>query len=376
MSNNLKLVSYSSLAISSLTLILLIYVLVINPSIFQGPEGPQGIQGPRGAQGIDGQLGMQGQQGPKGLEGMPSSYYAQKVYEESKSGVVFIKVYQQVCEMGVCEDQQVAVGSGFIYDLKGHIITNNHVIENGDDFVIVYFDGSMSEGEVIGKDSQGDLAIIKTKLPPSVDKLELESDITIGEQVFPIGSPAGFVGSITAGVISQANRTGLSILPMIQTDAPINPGNSGGPLINSDGKVVGINSMGYRGGEFEALGFAIPSSIAKIIIPNLIQNGFHEHPFIGISATFLDPIQIKERDVPQDITSGVIIQTVRPGTAAENYGLMKDDIIISMGGYSLRAQHDISYILHHYFSPNEQIEIEIVRNGEIININLTLGVRP
>ena len=368
MSNNLKLVSYSSLVISSLTLILLVYALVVNPSIFQGPEGPQGIQGPRGVQGIDGQIGMQGAQGPEGQEGMPPSYYAQKVYENSKSGVVFIKVY--------LEDQQVAVGSGFIYDLKGHIITNNHVIENGSDFVIVYFDGTMSEGEVIGRDSQGDLAVIKTKLPPSVNKLELESDITIGEQVFPIGSPAGFVGSITAGVISQANRTGLSILPMIQTDAPINPGNSGGPLINSDGKVVGINSMGYRGGEFEALGFAIPSSIAKIVIPNLIQNGFHEHPFIGISATFLDPIQIKEQNLPEDITSGVIIQTVRPGTAAENYGLMNEDIIISMGGYSLRAQHDISYILHHYFSPNEQIEIEIFRNGEIISIDLTLGVRP
>ena len=368
MSNNLKLVSYSSLIISSLTLILLVYALLVNPSIFQGPEGPQGIQGPRGVQGIDGQIGMQGAQGPEGQEGMPPSYYAQKVYENSKSGVVFIKVY--------LEDQQVAVGSGFIYDLKGHIITNNHVIENGSDFVIVYFDGTMSEGEVIGRDSQGDLAVIKTKLPPSVNKLELESDITIGEQVFPIGSPAGFVGSITAGVISQANRTGLSILPMIQTDAPINPGNSGGPLINSDGKVVGINSMGYRGGEFEALGFAIPSSIAKIVIPNLIQNGFHEHPFIGISATFLDPIQIKERNLPEDITSGVIIQTVRPGTAAENYGLMNEDIIISMGGYSLRAQHDISYILHHYFSPNEQIEIEIFRNGEIISIDLTLGVRP
>ncbi len=377
MSNNLKIISYSSLIISSITLILLVYALVVNPSIFQGPEGPQGIQGIQGIQGEigpEGEIGMQGpegeigMQGPEGQKGMPSSYYAQKVYEDSKSGVVFIKVYQ--------EDKQVAVGSGFIYDLKGHIVTNNHVIESGSDFVIVYFDGSMSEGEVIGKDSQGDLAVIRTELPNSVNKLELESRINIGEQVFPIGSPAGFVGSITAGVISQANRTGLSILPMIQTDAPINPGNSGGPLINSEGKVVGINSMGYRGGEFEALGFAIPSSIAKIVIPNLIKNGFHEHPFIGISATFLDPIQIKDRGLPEGITSGVIIQDVRPGTSAENYGLMNGDIILSMGGYSLRAQHDISYILHHFFSPNEQIEIEIFRNGEIINIDLTLGVRP
>ena len=185
MSNNLKLVSYSSLVISSLTLILLVYALVVNPSIFQGPEGPQGLQGIQGMQGQNGQIGIQGEQGPEGQEGMPSSYYAQKVYEDSKSGVVFIRVYQPD------QERHVAVGSGFIYDLKGHIVTNNHVIENGSDFVIVYFDGSMSKGEVIGKDNQGDLAVIKTELPPSVKKLELESKITIGEQVFPIGSPAG-----------------------------------------------------------------------------------------------------------------------------------------------------------------------------------------
>ena len=371
--NNLKLISYSSLVVSSITLILLLYIIIINPSIFQGPEGPQGIQGPGGEIGPEGEIGpkgMQGENGMQGQEGMPSSYYAQKVYEESKSGVVFIKVYQS--------GQQIAVGSGFIYDEKGYIVTNNHVIEGGSDFVIVYFDGTMSEGEVIGKDSQGDLAVIKTQLPNSVKKLELESDITIGEQVFPIGSPAGLVGSITAGVISQANRTmrNMNILPMIQTDAPINPGNSGGPLINSYGKVVGINTMGYRGGEFEALGFAIPSSIAKIIIPNLIENGLHEHPFIGISASFLDPIQIKGRGLPDDITSGVIIQTVRPNTAAEEHGLMEEDIIISMGGYSLRAQHDISYILHHFFAPNDIIKLEVFRNGEVINMELTLGVRP
>ena len=184
--------------------------------------------------------------------------------------------------------------------------------------------------------------------------------------------------STCQGVISQANRTvrSMNILPMIQTDAPLNPGNSGGPLVNSDGRVVGINTMGYRGDEFEALGFAIPSSIAKIIIPNLIQNGFHEHPFIGISAEFLDPIQIEGRGLPEDIKSGVIINTIVPESSAEIYGLMEEDMIISMGGYSLRAEHDIAYILHHHFSPNEQIEIEIVRNGEIINIDLTLGVRP
>ena len=362
MKDNTKIISYSSLIISSITLILLLYTVIINPAIFQGPEGQPGMPGPEGQPGMP---------GPEGQKGFSPSYYAQKVYEESKAGVVSIKVYDSN-EL----EQQTGIGSGFIYDELGHIITNDHVIQDGFGFVVVYFDGSMSEAKVVGQDSLGDLAVLKTELPDSVKKLELKSKITIGEQVFAIGSPAGFAGSITAGVISQTNRTGLSILPMIQTDAPINPGNSGGPLINSEGKVVGINSMGYRGGEFEALGFAIPSSIAKIIILNLIEKGEHKHPFIGISASFLDPIQIRDKSVPEEITSGLVIQNIYPNSAAERYGLEKDDIIISMGGYSLRAQHDISYVLHHFFTPDENISIELVRNGEIMNIELVLGTRP
>ena len=369
--DNTKIISYSSLIISSITLILLLYTVIINPAIFQGPDGQQGMPGPEGQPGMPGPDGQPGMPGPEGQKGFSPSYYAQKVYEESKAGVVSIKVYDSN-EL----EQQTGIGSGFIYNELGHIITNNHVIQGGYGFVVVYFDGSMSEAEVIGKDSLGDLAVLKTDLPDSVKKLELESKISIGEQVFAIGSPVGLVGSITAGVISQTNRTGLSILPMIQTDAPINPGNSGGPLINSEGKVVGINSMGYRGGEFEALGFAIPSSIAKRIIPNLIEEGEHKHPFIGISASFLDPIQIRDKSVPEEITSGLVIQNIYPNSAAERYGLEKDDIIISMGGYSLRAQHDISYVLHHFFTPDENISIELVRNGEIMNIELVLGTRP
>ena len=372
--NRTTQISYLSLIISFITLILLSYTIFLNPTIFQGPEGPIGEQGMKGKpgqvgeQGVEGKPGQVGEQGVEGKPG-PASYYAQEVYEKTKSGVVLIKVYDQ-------SNEQIALGSGFIYDKNGHIVTNAHVVQDGSDFVIVFFDGTMSRADSIGIDKVGDLAVLHADLPNSVKELELESKISVGEHVFALGSPAGFAGSITAGVISQTNRTGLSILPMIQTDASINPGNSGGPLINSEGKVVGINSMGYRGGEFEALGFAIPSSIAKRIIPNLIEEGEHKHPFIGISASFLDPIQIRGKSVPKEITSGLEIQNIRPNSAAERYGLEKDDIIISMGGYSLRAQHDISYVLHHFFTPDENISIELVRNGEIMNIELVLGTRP
>ena len=161
MKDNTRIISYSSLIISSITLILLLYTVIINPAIFQGPDGQPGMPGPEGQPGMP---------GPEGQKGFSPSYYAQKVYEESKAGVVSIKVY------GSNElEQQTGIGSGFIYDELGHIITNDHVIQGGYGFVVVYFDGSMSEAEVVGKDSLGDLAVLKTDLPDSVKKLELES---------------------------------------------------------------------------------------------------------------------------------------------------------------------------------------------------------
>jgi 2-alkenal reductase len=385
LSNRSTQISYLSLIISFITLILLSYAIFLNPTIFQGPEGEQGaqgVQGPggeQGAQGVQGpggEQGAQGVQGPEGEQGVrgikgPASYYAQEVYEKTKSGVVFIKVYAEDND-----EQTLSVGSGFIYDKTGHIVTNEHVVRGGSDFVIVFFDGAMSRAEIIGIDPLGDLAVLRADLPNSVQELELESKISVGEHVFPIGSPAGFVGSITAGVISQTNRTGLTILPMIQTDAPLNPGNSGGPLINSNGKVVGINAMGFREGrQYEALGFAIPASVAEIIIPNLIEKGFHDHPYIGIYTIFLDLVQIEKRGLSDQAIGGRIIQEIVQNSPADESELQTGDVILTIGGHPLRAQHDIAYILQHFFSPGDNIPIEVLRNGEKISIELTLGKR-
>ena len=366
MTNRTTQISYLSLIISFITLILLSYTIFLNPTIFQGPEGPIGEQG---MEGKPGQIGEQGVEGKPG----PASYYAQEVYEKTKSGVVLIKVYDQ-------SNEQIALGSGFIYDKNGHIVTNAHVVQDGSDFVIVFFDGTMSRAESIGIDKVGDLAVLHADLPNSVKELELESKISVGEHVFALGSPAGFAGSITAGVISQTNRTGLTILPMIQTDAPLNQGNSGGPLINSNGKVVGINAMGFRDEDmrtqrFEALGFAIPASIAKIIIPDLIEKGFHDHPYIGIYTTFLDLFQIEKLGLSDQAIGGRIIQEIVQDSPADKSELQAGDVIQTIGGYPLIAKHDIAYILQHFFAPGDNIPIEVFRNGDIITVELTLGKR-
>ena len=374
LTNRTTQISYLSLIISFITLILLLYVIFLNPVIFQGPSGAVGVEGKPGPAGVEGKPGPAGVQGVEGKPGS-ASYYAQEVYEKTKSGVVFIKVYADGNDGNTC-----SLGSGFIYDKNGHIVTNEHVVRCGNDIIIVFFDGTMSRAEITGIDTLGDLAVLRANLPNSVKELELESKISIGEHVFALGSPAGFQGSITAGVVSQTNRTELTILPMIQTDAPLNPGNSGGPLINSDGKVVGINAMGFRDEDmrtqrFEALGFAIPASIAKIIIPDLIEKGFHDHPYIGIYTTFLDLFQIEKLGLSDQAIGGRIIQEIVQDSPADKSELQAGDVIQTIGGYPLIAKHDIAYILQHFFAPGDNIPIEVFRNGDIITVELTLGKR-
>jgi len=224
--------------------------------------------------------------------------------------------------------------------------------------------------------------VLKVDLPSFARplKLALNSTITIGEPVFAVGSPAGLVGSITAGVASQANRTGLSILPLIQTDAPINPGNSGGPLLNKDAEVIGINTIKLSGDAFgpgfEGLGFAIPATIAGRIIPSLISKGSYEHPFIGIQGLFLDPLQAELHNLPRQIQSGYLVEGVLGGTGASASDLRKGDVIVALAGYSVRQPHDIPYIMETFLSPGQVVELEVLRGEQRLKVMVTLGVRP
>ena len=304
------------------------------------------------------------------------SHSASRVYELSSKGVVSISVYNQ-------DNVIVGTGSGFIFDTEGHIVTNNHVIDTGTSYIITFLDGAMKRGELIGNDPLGDLAVLLvSELPPSAIELKLTNsmEIKIGEPVYALGSPAGFVGSITSGVVSQANRTGISILPMIQTDAPINPGNSGGPLLNEKGQVLGINTIKFiednTGQTFEGLGFAIPSSIANRIITGIISNGEYKHPFIGISGVFLDPLQIEINELPPSVESGYLIKEIIEGTAASNNDFQVGDIIVKLDGFSVKQLHDIPYIMEHFLSPEQEVELEILRDEKEIKIMINLGERP
>jgi len=246
--------------------------------------------------------------------GDETSFFAKKnltlieLFEKSEEGVVKIKV-ERISSQG----DTVDMGSGFVYDNLGHIITNAHVVADANKATVTFLDGSQYSAEIIGKDKFTDIAVIKvSEKPRLLHPLQIgdSSLLQVGEQVAAIGNPFGLSGSMTSGIVSQMGRllatqdTGFSIPDVIQTDAAINPGNSGGPLLNMKGQVIGINTAIQSGtGEFSGIGFAVPSNTISKIVPTLIKEGKYPHPWIGIVGQDIDPVLAKVLDLKQAIWS-------------------------------------------------------------------------
>ncbi|MGH9923015.1 MAG: S1C family serine protease, partial [Nitrososphaerales archaeon] len=223
------------------------------------------------------------------------------------------------------------LGSGFVYDSNGNIITNNHVVEGADDISVTFLDGSAYDASIVGTDPYTDLAVIKADVPAELlAPLPLgdSSKLQVGEQVAAIGNPFGLSGSMTTGIVSQLGRLlplaevegGFSIPDVIQTDAAINPGNSGGPLLDIRGEVVGVNSAITSGtGEFAGVGFAVPSNTVKKIVPVLISDGRYRHAWLGVSGTDLTP-EIAEALNLKD-TKGFLVIDIVADSPADKSGI-------------------------------------------------------
>lgn len=321
----------------------------------------------------------------------------------------FINIYAQVnpavVHIRVSTDQQdfnipLGTGSGFLYDSDGHIVTNNHVVTDGDSFEVVFADGSRSEATVVGTDVDSDLAVIKAKkLPEGIQPVTLADSATIqvGQFVAAIGNPFDETGSMSIGIISGLGRTlqsqrvadggGRYSLPqVIQTDAAINPGNSGGPLLNINGEVIGVNSaILTRTGTNSGVGFSIPVNAVKRIVPSLIANGVYTYPFIGISMWDLDIDWQKQFDLPQ--SSGAYITEVVTGSPATAAGLIASgndgrvplpggDLIIAINDHQVIDSDDLISYLVFETEAGQTIDLTIIRDKEELIVPLTLGERP
>ena len=316
-----------------------------------------------------------------------------ELFKKTEQGVV--KIETNVADV----DERKPVGSGFVYDILGHTITNAHVIENATKVTVTFLDGNQYNAEIIGADKFTDIAVIKVNEKPRLlHPLDIgdSSDLLVGEQVAAIGNPFGLSGSMTSGIVSQLGRLmyspdpGFSIPDVIQTDAAINPGNSGGPLLNMKGEVIGINTaIRSSTGEFTGVGFAVPSNTIKKIVPSLIEEGKYHHPWMGITGIDIDPDLAKIRELVN--AKGFLVVTVIDGHPADDAGLqgvsktveidgkeypIDGDIIISVDGKEVRKINDLLVHLQREKSVGDEMILGVMRDGDLLHLTLTLGERP
>jgi serine protease Do len=276
---------------------------------------------------------------------------------------------------------QAGVGSGFIWRSDGYIVTNNHVVENATKVIVSLRDGSTYEAKIVGTDPDTDLAVIKinaSDLPAA--PLGTSSDLVVGELAVAVGSPEGFEGSVTSGIISALNRNitigNTTLLDVIQTDAAINPGNSGGPLCNSVGQVIGINTAIYSqtaSGGYDGLGFAIAIDNAKPIIEELISKGYVVHPWLGFLGSTLDPDTARIYDLP--VEKGAIVRRVLPNTPAEKAGLRSGDIIVSIDGVAVDSMDAVMLEIRKH-RVGDEVTIEYYRGREKKSATAVLEEKP
>lgn len=317
-----------------------------------------------------------------------------EVYKAASPGVVYIQsTTMQTDFFGMYSRPVEGAGSGSIIDEQGDILTNFHVIANAEKLTVSFGTGKTYPAKVIGKDPDTDLAVIRLletpKDPLTIVPLGDSDKLVVGQKVLAIGNPFGLDRTLTTGVISGLQRpiraqNGRPIEGAIQTDASINPGNSGGPLLDSHGRMIGINSqIESPSGASAGVGFAIPVSIAKRIVPQLIRDGEIRRPKLGISTRDVESLQ---NQVRLPVTSGVLIVSVLPGGAAANAGLRGvvqtedgdlelGDIIVAIDGEKVATNDDLFKILDKH-KVGETVSLEIFRQGQRTTVPVRLTEAP
>lgn len=317
------------------------------------------------------------------------------LFSQSQDGVV-----QIVVRKSTDNATDRAIGSGIVYDLNGHIITSNHVVDQYQKIRVVFHDGMSYPAKITGTDPFADLAVIKVDAAPqTLHTLSLgdSSKLRIGDQVIAIGSPFGLTGSMTTGIISQLGRIlnppnigSFSIPNVIQTDAAINPGNSGGPLLNDRGEVIGINTaIQTETGEFSGVGFAIPSNTMLRIVPYLIKDGHYKHPWLGVSGISVD--SDLSDNLGLSTQTGFLIENIVPNSPASIAGLHASnqnktidgikykfggDIIVGVDNIPVKKLEDLLNYLQDNKSAGDKMILKIIRDYKPMEITLILQERP
>jgi Do/DeqQ family serine protease len=273
---------------------------------------------------------------------------------------------------------QNSLGSGVIVTKEGHIITNNHVVDQVDQIEVQLSDGRVKKARVVGADAQVDLAVLKID-DPGVKPLKLADSDTVqaGDFVLAIGNPFGFEETVTTGIISSRGRPNRADIfgDLLQTDAAINPGNSGGPLINVHGEVVGINTaIISRSGGSQGIGFAIPSNTVRTALESLLKHGRIIRGYLGIETRVPQPDQ-NNRSNQNDAAKGVVVESVLPDSPAEEAHLQSGDVIRKFNGHDVKTFPELRSLVAQV-EPNKKVQMEILRDGKLINVTAQIKEQP
>ncbi len=293
-----------------------------------------------------------------------------EIYRRTNRGVVQIQVSSQTSSPFGGSQTQQAEGSGWVYDMNGNIVTNQHVVSGAKSIHVTFWNGKTYNATLVGSDPSTDLAVVKVSAPDSqLHPLTLgdSSALGVGDGVVAIGSPFGLSETVTSGIVSALHRqmtspSKFTIPNSIQTDAAINHGNSGGPLLNSEAQVIGINSqIESDSGGSDGVGFAIPSNTVRSVVTQLIATGKVQHAYLGVQ---LDANAVTAR-----------IAGVPAGTPAAKAGLKAGDVVVSVAGTQVSTSDELAAAIAAQ-KPGEQVTITYRRNGSLHSVRLTLANRP
>jgi len=317
--------------------------------------------------------------------------------------MLVINVYARVSPAVVCITAAQmfgsCIGSGFIVDSEGHVVTNNHVATAEPNLLVTLADERSVPARILGTDPGSDLAVLQIDVPAeelTVAELGDSDTLRVGQRAIAIGNPFGLERTITPGIIRSLGRTlprtdsDFQIAEVIQTDAAINPGNSGGPLLDSQGRVIGVNTaIRSTTGVNSGVGFAIPVNIVKRVIPELIGGGRYRHPWVGVTGLTISPELVEALGL--EVETGVLVYTVEPNSPADRAGLQGGgremivggrpvlaggDVLVAINDTPVKRFDDLINYLARYTSVGDTVTLTVVRGGDRLNLDVVLEERP
>jgi S1-C subfamily serine protease len=341
---------------------------------------------------------------PAADEGSSKGLSVNQIYQQDAPGVAFVQAEQAPQPASPFNPfggggGGTATGSGFVIDTQGHILTNAHVVDGADKITVTLGkNGSPIAAHVVGKDTSTDVAVLQVNAPSNeLHPVQLgdSSQVNVGDPVVAIGNPFGLDRTATAGIVSALQReikapNGFTIRNVIQTDAPINPGNSGGPLLDADGRVIGITSQieSPNGGGNVGIGFAVPINTVREVAKQLIENGQVQHAFLGITGADVTPQIADVLNLP--VSQGALVQSVVPGSPADDAGVKAGtaqvtidgqqlraggDVITAVDGHDVKTMDDVANAVDSK-QPGDDIQLTLNHGGDERTVTATLTNRP